>query len=492
MSTTMQDILKATRDLVAVKQAEYKSTLQGAQKKADKALENTGADDSPVTRGHALDATQPAFEPTKKPLLSSDAMTAQPPADGTGTKADLKGKNEGNETDRADKLEADDAAPVNLTKKDLLSGDANAKKADDAAAKIANDILSSIHAYQKQAAMPPQLAAALGKKDEKKVEPKKETTEPKEEDKDAAAKKQAAAPAAPAVKPAEAKKDDKQASGPQLELTTDVLAKIAAVVLSSEEGAKFVEGELAKAAGAQAAQETLAFLAEQSELAEKQAAYAQGEADAEALIQQVLVESGRQEGLKQAAAAEKNAVYAQLGEKIAQAGIEELMAAGQGAAGPGADVAPAEMGADPAAAAGAMGGGEAGGEQEITPEDLQAALEALVNEGTIQPEEAQAVMEYITSAGGGEAGAAAGAPAGAPPAPESQAEEVKEEGAGAPPPSAEHEASESKGEEKKEESKKEGAAKKPAAKPAAKSAAQPNEKVANLLEAIRQLRAERK
>ena len=476
--STMSEILASTRKLIEVKKAEFNSTLKKAD---DKALNNTGAgDDSPITRGHALDATQSALEPTKKPLITSDAMTAQPPSDGKGTKADLKGKNEGNVTDRADKLEAGDSV-LEPKKEPLITSDANAnpeagasgQTAKQATAKLANEILTDIRAYQqkratapqaeakpapkaeptpteKAAAMPAQLAAALAKK---------EGPEPKAED-----------------KKEEKKEDKKEASGPQLELTTDVLAKIASIVLSSEEGAEFVEGQLAKAAGAEAAQETLAFLAEQSELAEKQAAFEQGQADAEALIQQAVYQAGREAGHKEAAAAQQNKLMAGLGQKVAQAGIEEMMGQGAGAmegGAPGPDVGAAELAGG---AAGGMPGAEGGAGEQITEEDLMMALQALVQEGTIKPEEAQAVVEALT--GGGEGGAAAGGAAGGMPegmpgaeaAPASAAAPAAEEGKAG-------EKKEEKAEAKEEKEEKESSVQK---------------KASALLDAIRQVRASRK
>ena len=98
--------------------------------------------------------------------------------------------------------------------------------------------------------------------------------------------------AAPAVAPAV---DGKEAAGgPDMVLTTDILAKIAALILSQEDGEAIVEKALAKEAGAERARETLVFLADQSELAQKQAAHDQGMADAQSLIDQEIFEAGKQ------------------------------------------------------------------------------------------------------------------------------------------------------------------------------------------------------
>jgi hypothetical protein len=318
-------------------------------------LSTEGAkDDSPKTRGHALEADQAAETPEKKPAITSDA---------------------------------------------------NAKTAEGPAA-LANDILGLIRGAQKVASTP---APVQVKTPEVKV---------------------AEAPKAPVqVKTPVA---EKKAGELDMVLTTDVMAKIAALVLSTEEGAAVVESVLSKQAGAEAAQETLAFLAEQSALAEKVASFEAGQADAQALIEQRIFEAGRAAGLSQKQA---EAFYQKLGQVAADASMPPEAAGAEQV--PGADAAAAGM-ADPGA--GAEAGGEAGGEQgPVTMEDIVGALEALVQEGAIEPEVAQEVMQQIAGAGGeaggeaapgGEAGGEA-APAGAEAAPggEAGAEPVPEKAA---------------------------------------------------------------
>ena len=91
----------------------------------------------------------------------------------------------------------------------------------------------------------------------------------------------------------------KSAGALDMELTSDVLAKIAAVMLATEEGTKLAESLLAKAAGAEAAEKTLNFLRDQSELAQKQAEFEAGQRDAIALIRKQAEEG---EGVTDAAA----------------------------------------------------------------------------------------------------------------------------------------------------------------------------------------------
>lgn len=442
-TSSLAEILESTKKFVAAKNAELKE-------KSAKGLDTTGAkDDAPIQHKDTLTASEPAKEvPGKKDLISGDA-NAKPPTDESGTGSNkAQGKNEGNQTDRVGSgvYEADQPA-ASPTKKDLISGDANAKQA--ATANLANEIISDIRAYQDSTKTAEQKPAAAPVKDEKKAEAPAAAPAPVVDEKKAESKEEKAEskmPAAlkakvekaesPAKEKAEDKAEAKMAQGPNMELTTDVLAKIAAAILSQEEGAVFVEQMLAKQAGAEAAQEVMNFLAAQSEAAEKQAAYAAGQADADALIKQAIYAKGKADAQAQA----KNANFEKLGQEVADASMADLTAA-QGAG---------------------MGG--EGGDEEITMEDLAAALEALVSEGTLQPEEAQQIVEYIVSqeGGGGEAAPAAApaaAPVAAPAAPE------KAEG----------------GSEKEEE--KESAAKKPAT-PATKAAA--------LLETINKLRAAKK
>lgn len=88
-----------------------------------------------------------------------------------------------------------------------------------------------------------------------------------------------------------AKKAAETAGGLNMELTSDVLAKIAAVMLATEEGTKLAETTLAKAAGAEAAEKTLAFLRAQNELAQKQAEYEAGQRDAAEIIAKMAQEA---------------------------------------------------------------------------------------------------------------------------------------------------------------------------------------------------------
>jgi hypothetical protein len=219
----------------------------------------------------------------------------------------------------------------------------------------------------------------------------------------------------PAEKAAEPEKapeaGDKQAAGPNLELTTDVLAKIAAHILSTSEGAEYVEGFLAKEAGAEQCREILSFLADQSELAEKQAAYDAGQADAAALYEQAVYQRGVADGQKTAAAPQADpevSFYEKLGQAVADASMADPAMADPAMAGMMGGAPGEEMGGDAVSPeelqGGAEGaGGELAGDEQVSPEELMGALEELVAEGTISEDEAAQVLEYI-QAGGAEGG----------------------------------------------------------------------------------------
>lgn len=324
-----------------------------------------GKDDSPVTRGHAVDAEESVDEPAKKPLVTSDA-------------------------------EAKTAA-------------------------MCNDLLAEINRYRQDAAA--QAKSATTKPAAKPAA--KPAEKPATSEKGAAAK--------PVAETEEAAKTAKT-GGFDLELTSEFLQKIAAIILSTEEGTEFVDTQLRKHAGAEAARSLMSFIAEQNEEAEKLAAAQQGAADANALIDDLTYRAGFEAGhagAAKSAAATQGAMDARaiiaeslgqhqqgmatkLGQEVADASIADLM----GQAGPEMAVSPEEL----EAAGGGMPEGampEDGGE-EFTEEDIVGALEMLVEEGELDPQDAQAILDNISGGAGapgeGDPEAAEGEDEGAEPA----------------------------------------------------------------------------
>lgn len=147
-----------------------------------------------------------------------------------------EGKGDDRPITAGDLFESDESI-VNPEEKPLETADANAKEAS-AKKNLANDILSLIHGEQTKPA-------------EKKAEEKK-----------------------PAAKPAKQPEQKKEAATPELnlELTTDVLAKLACAMLAEKEGAEIAEKVMAKQAGADKAREIMDFVAGQEKAAEEYAA----------------------------------------------------------------------------------------------------------------------------------------------------------------------------------------------------------------------------
>jgi hypothetical protein len=311
------------------------------------------------------------------------------------------------------------SANASVSKQPELSTDAMNSQAKTGSAKLANDLLSSIRNYQ----------TAL------------------------------TAPAAPVA--SKVASDAAQAGG--LELTQDVMAKIAAAVLSSEEGWALAERELTKLAGAQAARDTLdkiacadayakgqadadAYVAQLMQKQADDAEYARGQADAEAYVndqmaKQALAEAynaGRAEqavadgkmskqaydqmlqkqaddrdyaqGYQQGQAYARQMRNQELVKQASATGIDPriLYKLAEEAGGvPPEDIegsgAMGDMGGMPPGADGAEPPQDAQGEQgEISPEEIVQALQMLVQQGTLTPEDAQAVMQELS--GGMDAG----------------------------------------------------------------------------------------
>ena len=423
---TMKQITEDARKFVAMRKAAYsKQAVAGTDPNSYPGSEH----DKPIPAG----AT--AANPEVKQEL--------PP---NGTSASGAAQSEQLEAGHA--MDATQPSGETVKKEPAITADANAD-AKTGSAKMANDLLGAVKKLQDSMDKKAEGEGAVAKETDGKPEGSKDKSEPVN------------APA-PAVekKPEIAKSEDttKTKEAGQLELTQDVLAKIASCILSSEEGWQYAEKALTKAAGAEAARGTIALLQKQAEDYEKQAAYEQGKIDAELLQKRAAAEQLYREGASDALAMvdsvmKKEAQLRSVGMtdeqlvKLGQAIADESMAGGL----------PPEAGA-----AEAVGGMEqpAEGGPEITAEDLAQALTELVQEGKIQPEDAQAVMEYISAADQGGAGAEGGAPEGMPPEAGAPEGGMPAPGGEAPPvpPAEEAPAKKDEPPKKEEGDKKEGSA----------------------------------
>lgn len=242
----------------------------------------------------------------------------------------------------------------------------------------------------------------------------------------------------------------KKAGALDMELTKDVLAKIAAVILATEEGTKLAEETLAKAAGAEAAEKTIAFLSEQNQLAQKQAEYEAGQRDALALIQKSAQDADSAGSAAEGDDGSVTAIADTL-DKMVEAGeitedeadqvVVELaqMLVGESGQPPAGDAgsdaaAPASATPDSGAqkdekkeaqAAPASAGDAAidqtvavppeqldagnlpqDGLDDITPDEVAGAIDQLVQSGEITEDEANQLVSEITGGDAGAAGAA--------------------------------------------------------------------------------------
>jgi hypothetical protein len=386
----MEEILADTKKFLSIKEASFGKAAK------EEALDNPGSipgsnHDKPVDEG--------AQSPDK------EVQQELPP----------NSANDNSGAEEAEKLESGHAMDAtetvqDVTKKPMISNDANAKEASAGVNKHAQDLMSLINGAK---AEQEKAAEGYGDDDDKKAECEgcdNPECSCKDKDKEAAAKEAAEAGAEEANKQA--------GEGQQIDLTQEVLAKIACTILSTGEGVAFTESLLQKEAGAQAARDTMEFLNKQAEDAEKQAAYDQGAAHADELINQAIkqaedarfdevYQAGRQSVLKVAeaqAASNNGAVdYKALGAQVAQEAVKRAQAE--------------MMGIDPAAMDSGIGADEAlagmageGADDEIAPEELEQALALMVQSGELSEEEVAAIMSQVGAAGGAEeAGEAVGA-----------------------------------------------------------------------------------
>jgi hypothetical protein len=376
-SKTMNDILAETKQFLSIKEASF-----GKEAK-EEALDNPGS-----IPGSNHD--KPVGEDAKQ--KHKEVEQELPP--------NTHNSNAGAE--EAEKLESGHAMDAtetvqDVTKKPMVSNDANAKEASAGVNKHAQDLLSLINQVKADS---PQEKSAEDYKDKKAECEGCDNPECDCKDKEASTEESKEA-----------------AEGQEIELTQEVLAKIACTILSTEEGVDFTEQLLQKEAGAQVARDTMAFLEKQAEDVEKQAAYDQGAAHADTLINEAFKQAeedrerevfnaGRDSVLKEAQAyanADGEIDYKALGASVAEQAVKRAQAE--------------MMGIDPAAMDSGIGADEAlagmageGADDDIAPEELEQALALMVQSGELSPEEVEAIMSQIGAAEGAEeAGEAVGA-----------------------------------------------------------------------------------
>lgn len=221
--------------------------------KGEHNMEGAG-DDSAMTRGHASEVDEPCCEPAKKPMESADAnaKTAEQANDLLAKIRDFKAASAAVEkvatSCHCESEEAREKCEEACDAKEALHGDQDELDADGDGKIEASDL----------------------------EELREDAADEKEESDEDTGEKESGS--------CSTHSPEKAAGGFNMELTQEVLAKIASFMLATEEGVSHVEGQLAKMAGAEAAAEYLDFLSVQDEELNKLAAFEAGEADAEAAI----------------------------------------------------------------------------------------------------------------------------------------------------------------------------------------------------------------
>lgn len=322
-------------------------------------------------------------------------------------------------------MQPDDGTGVPVEEKPLVDATpALDKTASNKIEQMANAIMTDIIKHNEKraadAAKPSPAKAPVGKV-VKDVQPDQKAT------------KTVVAPAVTSDTTSAGLKADEKAAGLDMEMTTNVLAKIAAYICSTEEGAAFVQAKLNEGLGPEKTASLNSYMdgqakAYEASVKQAEAEYLQGVKAAEAIMQDPLFKLGQQLGAES------------LGMDPAM--LEAAAAEAGGAPEAGGGVPPEAMAPEGMAPEGMAPEGL----DKITEEDVIQGLQELVEEGKIDAETATALAARLLGGEGGGEGA---------PAPETVATEAAEEGVPveeAPAPTPEHEASETPAEEKKEES----------------------------------------
>ena len=383
MIRDMQSILQETLNIVSVKEASLKKRASDA---------NSVKENPPESVGTMIDVSEDAKSPTPK-SRGSEMDRNVDERRGRST----NGVGDDSDVTRGHALEADESVEE-PQKKPLQSDDANAKSAG-----FANDLLAAIRGYQQL----PVKSAQEAEEEAKKEEGEREEGEEESEKVEAKKKKKEEDPSI--------KLDEmKAASGAdRLELDNEILRKIGAYVLATEEGVDMVRSKLEKEAGSEAAESLINYFNEKTAAEE----YSIGQATAQELVHQAIYGSGVEAGLatgtqlmQKAASGTLNqddVELIKLGQAIADQSAADLAGAMGGEAGPEPE-AGGEAGPEP----------EADDDEEISIDDLAAALEQLVQSGVIQPDDVQKILDYLSAGDAGAPEEAPGAPEEAPGAPE--------------------------------------------------------------------------
>lgn len=416
---TALDIIERTKQLVAAHRKQAESPISGEDVNSMPGAENNKPREVPP------------LDPNVKQRFPNEPSSART-NEGAGPDGTAK-------ITQKQTLAANEAAPVSVAKEPLDTADANADRpSSKAAADLAAGLVADIRAHQKKKATTKKAAddAAEAKAEgEPEEQEKKENEENKEEKEEG--------------------DGEKEAGSDTIDMDQAVLAKIAAIVLSTKNGWEFAEGAIKKYAGAQAAAEVMNHVKTRTEQQDAEQSYKMGAAHAEQAVQNMLAEQLAQShnqayykgyadavktagvqapapmsvnAMQQAAAADYAAgqkiaeelifktaqdQYAQ-GQQLAEVVIQKFAQDVASLDDPQAQQALSQMATSPDAGgapeAGAEGGDAAGvqeaaaGISDASPEEIGEALAELVQEGTVPAEEAMQIVDAIDAAAGGDEG----------------------------------------------------------------------------------------
>lgn len=201
-----------------------------------------------------FEAGQPAVNPEKKPMVTSDAEAKTASAADALGNALLEDIRRIQQSKQAEAAKAEPAAPATPAKPE--------KKAE------ISDAKEEIKVTDK-----PEVSADANAKAENEDKGPKETVTPETNVTDT-----------PPEKDKDVNGGAKEASD-EMQFTTELLAKLACYMLAEEEGAELADRVISKVAGAEAAKDTFEFLTKQAEEAEAYEAFLKGAQDAEGFIQ---------------------------------------------------------------------------------------------------------------------------------------------------------------------------------------------------------------
>jgi len=384
--------------------------------------------------GQSIPGSERNSPATPKPADHEVNDTAVTPA---SNRSNTPGAETATPTPSTPIMQPDDGAGVPVEEKPLVDATpALDKTASNKIEQMANAIMTDIIKHNEKraadAAKPSPAKAPVGKV-VKDVQPDQKAT------------KVVVAPAVTSDTTSAGLKADEKAAGLDMEMTTNVLAKIAAYICSTEEGAAFVQAKLNEGLGPEKTASLNLYMdgqakAYEASVKQAEAEYLEGVKAAEAIMQDPLFKLGQQLGAES------------LGMDPA---MLEAAAAEAGGAPEAGGVPPEAMAPEGMAPEGMAPEGMAPeGLDEITEEDVIQGLQELVEEGKIDAETATALAARLLGGEGGDPAEEGGVPAEAAPA-EAAPAEAAPAGEGAVPLAGEETPAEEKAEEKVEEKKEE-------------------------------------